>query len=124
VLRYWIMHSLSKMVALFAAILVASNAQCVITCAFEQCRPKAPSTRCHHKSSPDRGQPASPACSHNISIVDTGAKTIRIVPAQVFVATANAPLVAEVPQLYFRTRVEAEISPPAPGISSISVLRI
>jgi hypothetical protein len=117
------MHSLSKMVALFAAILIATNAQCVIVCAFEQCRPEASPARCHHKSSSDKGHPASPACSHDISIVDTSAKTIGIVPAQVFVATASAPLVAEVPQLYFRTGAEVEISPPAPNFSSISVLR-
>ena len=125
VLRYWMMHWVSKMAVLFVATLVASNAQCAAACAFEHCWPaQGPPSHCHHKTTPGKGQPATAPCSHDISIVNTSAKTIGIVPGQVFAATANAPLVGTVTQLCFHTRVDADISPPAPRLSSISVLRI
>ena len=119
------MHWVSKMVVLFVATLVASNAQCVTTCAFEHCRPaQTRPSHCHHKSTPDKQQPAGTPCSHDLSFANTSAKTIGIIPIRIFSATANAPVVADAPQLCFHIRVEAEISPPAPSLSSISVLRI
>jgi len=124
-LRSRMMRWVSKIVVLFVATLVASNAQCATACAFEHCRPAEPPSHCHHhKSTPDRGQPPSAPCPHDLSFENTSAKTIGIFPTQMFAATANAPLVSEAPQLCFHTRIAPEISPPAPSLSSISALRI
>jgi hypothetical protein len=120
-MMYW----LSKMLVLFAATLVAGNAQCVTACAFEHCRQtEAPPPHCHHKTTPDKGQPTSAPCSHDISIVDTSVKTTTTAPVLALVVTYSVPLVAEAPQLSFHTRGDVDISPPAPSLSSISVLRI
>src|SRR6266436_5342171 len=119
------MHCVSKIVVLFAATLIAGNTQCVAACAFEHCRPaEAPPSHCHHKSTPDKGQPTSAPCSHDISVADTSVKTITAARAQVLVATYSLPLVAEAPQLSFRTRGDVGVPHPAPSLSSISVLRI
>jgi hypothetical protein len=115
----------SKIVALFAVALVAGNSQCLAACASEHCRPaEAPPSHCHQKSAPDKEQPTSAPCSHDITIVDTSAKTITAAPEQALVATYNIPLVAEAPRYSFHTWVIADISPPTLSLSSISVLRI
>jgi hypothetical protein len=115
----------SKIVALFAVTLVAGNAQCITACAFEHSRvAEAPPAQCHHKSTPTKEQPASAPCSHAVTIVDTSAKIIPAASEQALVATSNISLVAEAPQRCLHTRVDVDISPPAPGFSSISILRI
>ena len=114
------------MLALFAALLIAGNAQCVIACGFERCKSaEAPPAHCHQKSAPDKGrQPASAPCSHAIANVDTSALTVKIVPAHLLAAVLSAPLFIEVRQFFFHSPVEIDISPPLPILSLISVLRI
>src|SRR5437867_8330990 len=115
----------SKIAALFAVALVAGNSQCLAACASEHCRPaEAPPSHCHHKSTPDKEQPTSAPCSHDITIVDTSAKTVSATPEQVWAVTYDIPLVSAAPPLSFHKWVNAESSPPTPSLSSISILRI
>ena len=119
------MALLSKMVALLALALLAGNAQCVTACALEHYRPaKAQPTHCHHKKLPDKAPSTSAPCSHDITIVESSAKAITAAPEQAFTATFCTPPVAEADLQCFGTRVEADLSPPTPNVSSISVLRI
>ena len=109
-LRYGMMRWVSKMVVLFLAALAAGNAQCVTACAFERCRPsEAPPSHCHHKSTPDKGQPAGAPCSHDISILDTSVKTVTIAPAQASVATYSVPLFADALEFSFHMSGDAGI---------------
>ena len=113
------------MLALFAAILIVGNAQCVIACGFERCKStEAPPADCHQKSAPNKGQPPSAPCSHTIANVDTSAKTVKIVAAHLPPVDMCAHFVAEIRQLFFQSPFEFDISPPAPILCLISILRI
>ena len=119
------MHWGSRLAVLFAATLIAGNAQCMAACAIEHCAPaQSAPTHCH-PTAPDEGPPTNAPCSHDMSVEDASGKTAVTVPVQVFVTAVSASLGAELPQLQFHPSVEVVLSPPAPTpCSSVSVLRI
>ena len=119
------MHWISRVVVMFAVILIIGNAQCAIACAFEHCGPSAAqSSHCHPKTIPDKGQPASAPCSHDISIVDASVKNLAITMDLAFFGPFNTRVIAESIENCFSAFVETTPSPHGPDLSLISILRI
>lgn len=118
-------HRASKLIVLLAATLVAANAQCVMTCTFEECGPTAPPhTHCHHESTPDKGTPVGKSCSHELSFVDAKAKAFDVGAAHAFVAEIIPVYVTQILRWSPHYKGDHDISPPVPPLSSISILRI
>ena len=114
----------SKLLVLFAATLIAANAQCAMTCSFEQWGSSETPSHCHHHNMPDKEKPASPPCSHEISIVSASGKTFAAAPAQLLLADPTVLFVATILEPASYSSVVNDVSPPVPPHLSISVLRI
>jgi hypothetical protein len=118
-------HRLSRLVVLFAATLVAANAQCALTCSFEQCgSAETPPSHCHHHNMPDKEKRPSPPCLHEIALVYPGAKAFFIAPVKLLLPEFTVLPVTTTLEPAFDCRVDNDVSPPVPPRSSISVLRI
>ena len=119
------MHWVSKMVVFLVVASTAANAQCTISCSFENYgSPEAPPSHCHHKSAPDKGRPASLPCPHEVSLVDANAKVFTAISAHALAAEFIPLPISGTLRPAFYAGVSRDISPPAPDISSITVLRI
>jgi hypothetical protein len=116
----------SKVVVLFAALLMAGNGQCVTACAFDHCAPvSAPTSRCHHKGNLGNKTPAAPACSHEAPAADTSAKTVVVQAMDGLISSVvDAVIVVNPPQRFSYLRIDPDLSPPASSLSLISILRI